>query len=299
MTNEKRLEYDITGEGRKRLVRAVAEFKETFSEYSGAPTFAYVVDGITIDKEGTLIFPEGTDEEEITELTEYLESRGFPAVGAEQPTETPESGGADETDDRDAVEMDEADTTEETDAEATDDSADDIADPETGPSTIEVPGEGFTEAALENLQKLVDSKASLLKKSLGTDDLAIEVAEDRIRFPWLTDTDSLYVAACTKLVTAICRMAKEAKRVTATEREVESEKYAFRTWLLRLGFIGPEFKNDRAILMKNLSGTAAFKNAEDAQAFADRQKEKRDAAKAAVQEAETAEKTNTEEEGAE
>ena len=72
--------------------------------------------------------------------------------------------------------------------------------------------------------------------------------------------------------------------MTATDREVESEKYAFRTWLLRLGFIGTAYKNDRAILMKNLSGASAFKNAADAQAFADRQKEKRDAAKAADQE---------------
>ena len=33
-----------------------------------------------------------------------------------------------------------------------------------------------------------------------------------------------------------------------------------RTWLLRLGFIGEEYKADRKILLKNLTGSSAFKN---------------------------------------
>ena len=280
MDNTYRLEYGIKGEERKRLVKAVAEYRETFSEYCGAPTFAYTVDEITIDRDGTLIFPSKPDDEELQGLTEFLESKGYTIGGrqmeeevneaADEMTVTEETGAAGGSED-----AEESGAEEQTEASA--DEGDDIL-------TIEVPREGFTETALENLRKMVASKESLLKRSLGTDDLPIEVTEDRIRFPWFHDTDSLSVSAYTKLVTALCKAAKEAKRVTATDREVESEKYAFRTWLLRLGFIGTEFKNDRAILMKNLSGTAAFKNAEDAQAFADRQKEKRDAAKAGREE---------------
>lgn len=59
------------------------------------------------------------------------------------------------------------------------------------------------------------------------------------------------------------------------DHEVTSEKYAFRIWLLRLGFVGKEYKNDRAILLKNLSGTSAFKNGEDARAFSEKLKAKR------------------------
>ena len=279
MENTYRLEYGIKGEERKRLVKAVAEYRETFSEYCGAPTFAYTVDEITIDREGTLTFPSQPDEEELHGLTEFLESKGY-AIGGRQ-TEAEGSGAAAEAEET-------AETAEETAiAEADDGGAEETT--ETAGTdgdilTIEVPKDGFTETALENLRKMVAGKETLLKKSLGTDDLPIEATEDRIRFPWFHETDSLSVAAYTKLVAALCKAAKEAKRVTATDREVESEKYAFRTWLLRLGFIGTEFKNDRAILMKNLSGASAFKNAADAQAFADRQKEKRDAAKAAAQE---------------
>jgi len=64
-------------------------------------------------------------------------------------------------------------------------------------------------------------------------------------------------------------MSKEQKRVTATEKEVDNEKYAFRCFLLRLGFIGEEYKTDRKILLKNLTGSSAFKSGARKEATAD------------------------------
>ena len=49
----------------------------------------------------------------------------------------------------------------------------------------------------------------------------------------------------------------------ATEQETDNEKYAFRCFLLRLGFIGSEYKEARKILLKNLSGNAAFRTARE------------------------------------
>ena len=54
-------------------------------------------------------------------------------------------------------------------------------------------------------------------------------------------------------------MSKNQKRVNATEKEVENEKYAFRCFLLRLGFIGEVYKKERKILLRNLNGSSAFK----------------------------------------
>jgi len=54
-------------------------------------------------------------------------------------------------------------------------------------------------------------------------------------------------------------MAKTQKRVTAKDKTVDNDKYAFRCFLLRLGFIGAEYKADRKILLKNLTGSSAFK----------------------------------------
>ncbi|MDL2310370.1 hypothetical protein LJC13_00155 [Peptostreptococcaceae bacterium OttesenSCG-928-C18] len=123
-----------------------------------------------------------------------------------------------------------------------------------------MPREGFTDTAIENLNKLVTSKAALIKKALGVDELPIEITEDKVSFPWFNPQgDAALVRAYTKFITALCDMAKEQKRVTAKEKPVSNEKYAFRCFLLRLGFIGDEYKAERKILLRNLEGSSAFK----------------------------------------
>ena len=123
--------------------------------------------------------------------------------------------------------------------------------------TIEIP---FDKVNVGNLTKLLDAKGKLIKKALGTDDIRIEMKEDRVAFPWFSEVDPDSAKAYMNFIAALCRMSKEAKRVTATEKEVENEKYAFRCFLLRLGFIGAEYKMDRKILLKNLTGSSAFRN---------------------------------------
>ena len=58
----------------------------------------------------------------------------------------------------------------------------------------------------------------------------------------------------------LCEMARNQSRVNSSEKPIENEKYAFRCFLLRLGFIGAEYKTARKILLKNLSGSSAFRN---------------------------------------
>ena len=123
---------------------------------------------------------------------------------------------------------------------------------------VEIP---LDKVAVGNLTKLLDAKGGLIKKALGVDTLPIEIQEDRVAFPWfpeLPDADS--VKAYTHFISALCEMSKNAKRVTVTEKAVDNEKYAFRCFLLRLGFIGSEYKAERKILLKNLTGSSAFKD---------------------------------------
>lgn len=63
------------------------------------------------------------------------------------------------------------------------------------------------------------------------------------------------------LVLAIAAMALEAKRAVSTKREFNpaTARYDFRCFLLRLGFIGAEFKSTRKHLMEHLGGSAAWK----------------------------------------
>ena len=126
---------------------------------------------------------------------------------------------------------------------------------------IQMPRESFTEIALDNLKGLVESKETLIKKALDTDSIPIIVNEEFVTFPWFqSECSAEEVKAYTHFVTALCEMAKKQTRVNSTEKSVENEKYAFRCFLLRLGFIGPEYKTERKILLSKLSGSSAFKS---------------------------------------
>lgn len=146
-------------------------------------------------------------------------------------------------------------------------------EPETQTPTglcIELPRAGITETSLENLHRMVDSKAALIKKALGTDRLDIELTDETIRFPWFDATpEPEVISAAAHLIGKLVGMAKTQKRVTAKEKDADNEKYAFRCFLLRLGFIGAEYKAERKILLRNLSGSGAFKGGQKKEAADD------------------------------
>ena len=68
------------------------------------------------------------------------------------------------------------------------------------------------------------------------------------------------IADYTQFISRLCDMARDAKRVSSKPTETDNDKYAFRCFLLRLGFIGEIYKTDRKILLKNLNGSSAFKS---------------------------------------
>ena len=89
----------------------------------------------------------------------------------------------------------------------------------------------------------------------------MEADAEKVSFPWFADgQDGDAAKAYTHFITALCDMARKQKRVTAKERPADNEKYAFRCFLLRLGFIGDEFKTARDILTRRLAGDASFRN---------------------------------------
>lgn len=228
-------------ENRKPLVQAVSEFTGVAAVYLRTPTYAYQIDYFTVTREGNLEFDGRADSEEIEGLIEFLTAKGF---------------AAEEMPDTAAQDADEEETAEVS------------AEPETEPQngnvglTVALPKEGFTDDALENLRKLVDSKAALIRKALAVEELPIEVTEEKVSFPWFSEADGDSAKAYAHFITALCDMAKNQKRITAKEKAAENEKYAFRCFLLRLGFIGAEYKTDRKILLQNLSGNSAFKSGE-------------------------------------
>lgn len=218
-----KINFHRSGAERKALVVAIGEILGIKHEYKGAPTFIYKIDDFEVDKEGTLIFDECIVGEKATTLLDSLESLGF--IFEKTVNET-----QDNSESYDLI-------------------------------VIEIPKEGFTDVAFDNLKKLIESKGDLIKKALGVEALLIEQTEETLRFPWFRSAaDADKVKAYTHFITAICDMAKSQKRITSTAKEVDNEKYAFRCFLLRLGFIGSEYKMERKILLSKLSGSSAFKS---------------------------------------
>ena len=237
------IKYNVTGDRRKALVAVMRDVLQDATRYLGAPSFAFQVGAYAVDKNGTVTCPDGADSTQIDMLIRELAHDGFigERVGeAAKPAEPK------------AIEPDQQ--KEETPHAAEPDRL-----------AIELPKDGITPTAMENLRRLVASKATLLKKALATDSLPITEHSDRIEFGWFRPTDDqTEIAAYYQLVQGLCELARTQKRVSATEQEVENEKYAFRCFLLRLGFIGSEYKEARKILLKNLSGNAAFRTAREA-----------------------------------
>lgn len=77
--------------------------------------------------------------------------------------------------------------------------------------TIEVPMDGFSEKTLANLDKLIASKADIIREMTGADILPVERTDDRLRFPWFRfteDGDTVTGYAC--FIAALCSEAKKA-----------------------------------------------------------------------------------------
>ena len=126
---------------------------------------------------------------------------------------------------------------------------------------ISMPKSLFTDTALENLKALIAAKGALIRKAICVTELPILIEEDKVCFPWFQgDAVPAEVKAYEAFICKLCEMARNQKRVNATEKPTDNEKYAFRCFLLRLGFIGAEYKETRKILLRNLTGSSAFKS---------------------------------------
>lgn len=217
---------------RKPLVKAISEFTGADAVYMRTPTYAYQIDYFTVTREGNLEFDDRADSKEIEGLLEFLAERGFIAENAH--TKPPE-----------------------TDTEEIPAAADSAEPGEPVGLTVEVPLDG---SAVENLTKLLEAKGRLIRRALAVDSLSIEVTGSTVKFPWFADCGTDECKAYTHFISALCELASNAKRVTAKEKETDNDKYAFRCFLLRLGFIGSEYKAERKILLRNLTGSSAFRN---------------------------------------
>jgi len=262
--NYMNIRYNVTGNERKRLAEAIAEFLGCEKKYLGMPSAAYMVGYIEVSKDGTISFDDRADSEEIENLLEELAGKGFHAEPAEDDAE---NGGTENNAEasENIADSEDAEAVPDEDSEAADDenaSSDEPGADSNGNEpislTVSVP---LSKVNAGNLTSILDAKGALIKKALGIPATPIEITETEVIFPWFSSLpDAETSKAYTRFISALCEMSRNQKRVTAKPVETENEKYAFRCFLLRLGFIGAEYKTDRKILLQNLTGSSAFKS---------------------------------------
>lgn len=210
------------GSERKRLVQCISQWLGCEPNYLGAPTFSYQVDYFTIEKNGSLTFDDAANSEVIERLLQHIYDEGFDI-------------------DQSRTQDDEAPTQ----------------------VCISLPRSQFTDSGLENLKAILTAKGGLIQKALGVRSLPIVVTEEKVSFPWFSEIPTPEeLSAYEVFICKLCEMVGNQKRITAKEKAVDNEKYTFRCFLLRLGFIGAEHKQIRKILLRNLTGSSAFKTSQ-------------------------------------
>ena len=217
------LHFNVTGESRKAMVKAIEKEIGGKAKYLGVPSCAYEIGSYTVGRNGELEFGDFDDIDEVAPIVDAC----VMATGI-TPAEWEENKDAEETETEGAMEL-----------------------------TVTIP---FAKVNVGNLTSLLDAKGSLIKDALGITDLRFEMNEDSVSFPWFSKVEPEEAMTYTKFITAICEMTTKQKRITAKPKENENEKYAFRCFLLRLGFIGDEYKADRKLLLSKLNGSSAFKS---------------------------------------
>ena len=217
------LHFNVKGESRKAMVTAIEKERGGKARYLGVPSCAYEIGNYTVGRNGELEFGDFDDIDEVAPIVDAC----VMATGI-TPAEWEENKDAEETETEGAMEL-----------------------------TVTIP---FTKVNVGNLTSLLEAKGSLIKDALGITDLRFEMNEDSVSFPWFSKVEPEEAMTYTKFITAICEMTMKQKRITAKPKENENEKYAFRCFLLRLGFIGDEYKADRKLLLSKLNGSSAFKS---------------------------------------
>ena len=233
------LNFNVTGAKRKELVSEIARIDGSKKEYLGVPSCAYQVGDFHISKDGVV----SADEEKLMDILETLMVAGF------EPASQTKEEGKDEPQEAHS----EAEKNEPTEKPMPLQNGGEAL-------TIEIPLAGFDENALANLDNLIKSKGWLIKKALGIEELPIKVGEASMKFPWFKKMpDSDECQAFTDFIGKLAEHSKKQKRISSKVKKTENEKYAFRCFLLRLGFIGTEYKKQRKILLSRLNGSSAFK----------------------------------------
>ena len=219
-----KLEFNVKGDERKRMVKALEEALDEKALYLKTPSCAYQVGNFKVGKNGELEFDENLNEEEKNKaIKAAVKATGVSPKELEQLTK------------------------QETNSANTQNISLSVALPKDKINTT-------------NLAALLESKASLIKKALGVNDLSFKEEGENIIFDWFDEiTNQEEALIYTRFISSLCKMSVDYKRISNKPIDTDNEKFSFRTFLIRLGYVGNDYKQDRKFLLRNLTGSSAFR----------------------------------------
>ena len=229
-----KIKFVLENGKRRPLANALGEAMNAEVRYLGAPTFCFEVGGCLLDRDGLVDIPV---EAKPIEVLSKLAAAGFHAEGIGPGPKAP------------AQEKPMHEETEQ-------------AEPAGEGFIISIPAQDFNARIRDNLDKLLAAKGSLIMAALGVDRLTYTEGERYLNFDiYDEEPEKKELLACTNLLYALYRTAREQVRVTAkAQADIDNPKYAMRCFLLKLGFIGPEYKETRSVLLSRLPGNGSFKS---------------------------------------
>ena len=125
---------------------------------------------------------------------------------------------------------------------------------------LSIPMDSMSMKALDNFQNILESKGSLIRKSLDLKELPVDYEEDELRIRWFEHTtlcDDDYEIIST-FITALINKAQQTNHIDPTPVVTDNPQYTFRCFLNSLGFIGDRHKALRDTMLKRLPGSKSY-----------------------------------------
>ena len=264
-------------EDRKVLKQRLEELLGKNADYSGLPRCAFLFDGFTIEKDGTLYVEDDADEEVLSTLiSEGLikeESSDDPEDEEENILKPRIAFGTDKHTGRSLRNL----------TFLLYGQANLISKATGGSFDVD---EGFVkrldlDTTLETTEAFLDALRQY-EENHGPVFTGVEITEEEINFTGFPEQgDPIKTQAFKDLAKGINETAIRYKRTIAKKANESNEKYYFRMFMVRCGLDGKEYGDTRKSLMENLSGHCAFKTSVEEERWKKRQQIKREALKAA------------------
>lgn len=255
------MRIETKAENRKKMAEELSRHLGCEMQYAGAPSFAYRVGSLIVNRDGTITSDKDDGEDDIRS---FLIEKGYAEEVPMELNVTIPAAELSARGVRNLVNMLYSRAY--------------LLNKSLGGEHFAVSSELIKELN-ENPEEEKEGLVGKITGSVGLTGLAI--TEDEITFTFPMAEEAERNAAYTELASLMVKKAAESNRIAAKEHTPENEKYYFRTFLIQLGFGGAENKTSRHELLKNLKGHAAFSTDEAMEKFKAEMKEKRKARKEA------------------